>query len=289
MKKAIKIVVGIIVVVVVLLIGLIVSLPLTIGPIVRGAAAAGGPRVLGVDVAVGDVKLRPFAGRLTISELKIGNPKGYSESDSFAVKEVDVQLKVGSLLRGDTVYIDKILIDAPAILYEVRDGKSNFDTMLEMVKAAEKSEEEKRKKGGDEDKPKKKVVIKEFVLQGSKVAYASRLTFSQPITVPLPTVKVSNIGEKSGGVSGIEALNDIIAATVGGLKDAVAGAAGKAAELGTDALKKGGEAAREVAGGAQKAAADAAESAQKAAADAADSAQKAAKDAAGKLKGLFGK
>jgi hypothetical protein len=289
MKKAIKIVIGVVVVVAVLLIGVIVTLPLTIAPLVKSAAAAGGPRVLGVDIAVGDVKLRPFAGQLTISDLKVGNPKGYAERDSFAVKTVDVQLKTGSLLRGDTIHIKKILIDSPEILYEVRDGKSNFDTMLEMVKSAEEDEKTKDKKEGTEDKPKKKVVIEEFVLQGSKVAYASKLTFSKPVTVPLPTVKVNGIGEKSGGVSGVEAISDIIAATVGGLKDAIAGVVGKTAELGTDALKKGGEAAKDAAEGAHQAAQDAAEGAQKAAQDAAEGAQKAAKEAAGKLKGLFGK
>jgi hypothetical protein len=277
MKKAVKIIVGVVVVLLVIVVGVILSLPMTIGPLVKSAAATGGPKVLGVDVAVGDVKLRPFAGQLTITDLKVGNPEGYTDTDSFAVKTVDVKLDTKSLMGGDTIVIDKIMIDGPAILYEVKDGKSNFDKMLARVAKAEA--EEKDKSGQDkEKKPGKKVVVREFVLQDSKVAYSSKLTFNKPITMSLPTVKAKGIGEKSGGATAVEALGEIVTATIEGLKDAVTGAVSASAGVGGDALKKGGDAARDVAADAGAAAKDAAKSA-----------EKAAKEAAGKLKGLFGK
>ena len=205
MKKVIKIIVGIVVVLLILVIGFIVSLPVTIGPMVKKAAAAGGPRVLGVSMSIGDVKLRPIAGQLTISDLKIGNPEGYSEKDSFAVKTVDIVLDTKSIIRGDTIYIEKILIDAPAILFETKDGKSNFDKMLEKAQKAEKEQKEKDAKDAD-GKPSKKVVINEFMLKDSKLAYSSELTFGKPIIIPLPTVNVNDIGKGSGGVTGVEAL-----------------------------------------------------------------------------------
>ena len=288
MKKIAKIVVGIIVVLVILLLGLILTLPMTIGPLVKSAAAAGGPKVLGVDVNVGDVKLKPLGGQLTITDLQVGNPEGYTDKDSFSVKSVDVALQTKSLLSGDTIYIDKIMIDSPAILYEVQNGKSNFDAIMEKAQAAEKAEEEESKKSG-EKKPGKKVVIKEFVLKGSQVSYSSKLTLNKPITIPLPSVKVNGIGEKGGGATAVEAVGEIISATVGGLKDAVTGAVSATAGVGADALKQGGDAVKNVTAGAGDAAKDVAAGAEDAVKDAAAGAEKAAKEAAGKLKGLFGK
>ena len=298
MKKVIKIVVGIIVVLLILLIGFIVSLPVTIAPVVKKAAAAGGPKALGVNVSVGDVKLRPIAGQLLISDFKVGNPEGYTaDKDSFAVKTIDIDLETKTLIKGDTIVIEKILIDAPEIFYEVKDGKSNFDTMLAKAQKAEKEQKEKKDSG---DKPKKKVVINEFVLKSSKVAYSSKMTFGKPITIPLPTVKVNDIGKGSGGVSGVEALGQIVPEIINGLKDAVTGAASSLGSGVTDAVKIGGDTAKEATESASKAVEDAAGSAGKAlegvtgsagdaAKDAADSASKAAKDAGKKLKGLFGK
>ena len=233
MKKVIKIIVGIVVVLIILLLGAILSLPVTIGPLVKSAAAAGGPKVLGVDVSIGDVKLKPLAGQLIISDVKVGNPKGYSEKDSFAVKTVDIDLKIGSILKGDTIYIEKILIEAPEISYETKDGASNFDTMLAKAKSAEKEEESDASKDDADKKPKKKVVIEEFILNGSKVSYASALTFGKPITIPLPPVTVRDIGKADGGASMIEALNQVITSIVGGLKDAIT----KLATGSVDALK----------------------------------------------------
>lgn len=289
MKKVVKIIVGIFVVLLVLVLGAILSLPVTIGPLVKSAAAAGGPKVLGVAVSIGDVKLRPIAGQLIISDLKIGNPEGYSEKDAFAVKTVDIDLNTMSILKGDVIHIEKILIEAPEISFETKDGKSNFDTMMSKAQTAETTEKSKETKDTPETKAKKKVVIDEFILNGSKVSFSSKITFGKPVTIPLPPVTVHDIGKESGGASMIEALNQVIASVVGGLKDAIT----KMATGSVDALKGVSKGATEAVGDVTKGAADAAGNLTKGATDAAgnaaESAGEAVQDASKKLKGLFGK
>ncbi len=329
MKKLIKIIVGIVVVLVILLLGAILTLPLTIGPLVKSAAAAGGPKVLGVDVSIGDVKLKPIAGQLIISDLVVGNPEGYSSKDAFAVKTVDIDLKTMSILKGDVIEIEKILIEAPEISFETKNGKSNFDTMMAKAQSAEKAEESEDPKDTPDAKPTKKVVIDEFILNGSKVSYASKITFGKPITIPLPPLTLHDIGKASGGATMIEALNQVISGIVGGLKDAITELAtgsmdvlkgvskggtealdnvtkggtkalGNLIKGGTDVLgnvTKGGagesgdvsKKSADTAGNLTKGATDAAGGAADTAKDATDSASKAAKDAGKKLKGLFGK
>lgn len=285
MKEVVKILVGVFVVLLILLLGAILTLPMTIGPLVKSAAATFGPKALGVDVSIGDVKLQPLAGQLTISDIKIGNPKGYSSKDAFAVKTIEIKLKTGSLIKGDVIEIKKILIDAPEISYETKDGLSNFDTMLARAKAAEKSEDAKDPKESSGKKSKKKVIIDEFILTGSKVSYASALTFNKPITLPLPPVKVTDIGKESGGASMIEALNQVFGSIVGGLKEMITQLATGSA----DALKGAGKAATDALGNVAKSGTEAVGALGKGASEAAGAAEDAVKDTGKKLKGLFGK
>jgi hypothetical protein len=286
MKKLVKILVGLVVVVVVLVLAVVLTLPLTIGPIVKTAASVGGPKALGVPVSVGDVKLSPLAGNLTISQVKIGNPEGYSKADAFAVEKVEVGLNLSSLM-SDTIVVKKIQIDAPAIAFESKDGLSNFDAML--ANAKKSSEEEKAKKP-EEKKAGKKVVIEEFSLNNAKVSYASGLTMGKALTIALPSVTVRDIGKASGGTSFVDALTEIINGILGGVTQAATGAVGAAGDLlkglggsATDAAKGATDALKGATGGAT----DAATSAAKAAEDAAKGAADAAKDAAKSLKKLF--
>lgn len=297
MRKTGKIIIGIVVVVVVLLLVAVVTLPLTIGPIVKTAASVGGPKALGVPVSVGDVKLSPLAGNLVVSEVKVGNPEGYSDKDAFAVDKIEVELNLASLM-SDTIVVRKIQIDAPAISFESKDGKSNFDTMMANSKKA--SEEEKTKPREKSDKPGKKVVIEELALNNAKVAYASGLTLGKSLTIPLPSVTLRDIGKASGGASFVEALTEILNGIMGALSQAVTGAAGAVGDLlkgagGTagNLLKSAGGAASDVTKGAQEAlkgaaggASDAAAGAVGAAEDAMKGAADAAKSAADKVKKL---
>lgn len=286
MKKLFKILVGVVVFLVVLVLAAILTLPLTIGPIVKTAASVGGPKALGVPVSVGDVKLSPLAGSLVVSQVKVGNPQGYSAKDAFAVDKVEVDLKLASLM-SDTIVVKKIQIDAPAISYESKNGKSNFDAMLSNAKKS--SEEEKAKKAG-EKKPGKKVVIDEFSLNSAKVSFASGLTLGKAVTIPVPSVTVRDIGKSSGGTSFVDALTEVMNGIVGGLSQAVTGVAGKTGDLlkgaasGTgDVAKSAKEALKGVAGGTSDAASDAVNAAENAAKSAGD----AAKDVGKNLKKLF--
>ena len=245
MKKLVKILVGLVVVVVVLALAAVLTLPMTIGPIVKTAASVGGPKALGVPVSVGDVKLSPLAGSLVISQVKVGNPQGYSDKNAFEVEKVEIGLDIKSL-RSDTILVKKIQIDAPGIVFETKDGKSNFDAMLANAK---KSSDEEKAKTEKEKKPGKKVVIEEFSLNDAKVSYASSLTLGKAVTLPLPSVSLHDIGKASGGITFVEAVAEIIKSVLGGLTQAVTGVAGTAGDL----LKGVGGSAADAAKGVEKA------------------------------------
>ncbi|MDR2849980.1 MAG: AsmA family protein [Verrucomicrobiota bacterium] len=279
MKKFGKFLIGLVVGIVVLLVLAVVTLPLTIAPLVKTAASVGGPKVLGVPVSVGDVKLRPLAGELLISHVRIGNPEGYSQKDAFSVAKIEVSLNVASLL-SDTIVVRKVSIDAPSILYEKKGGKSNFDVMLANASVAE----QKEKTASPKDKSSsKKVVIDEVVLSGAKVAYSSGLTLGQAVTLPLPSVTVRDIGKASGGASLVEAVTQILTGLLSSVTDLVSTVAGATGDL----IKGAGGAAGNLIKGAGGVAGDLIKGAGNAAGSAVKGASDAAKGAADGIKKLF--
>lgn len=278
MKKLVKVLLGVVVVVVVLVLVAVLTLPMTIGPIAKTAASVGGHKALGVPVSVGGVKLNPLAGNLVISQVKIGNPQGYSDKDAFSVAKIEVGLDIKSLW-SDTIVVRKVQIDAPAIVFESKDGKSNFDTMMSNAKKASEAEKAKTDK---EKQPGKKVVIEEFSLNDAKVSYASRRTLGKALMIPLPSVTVRDIGKESGGVTAVEAVTQVINGILGGLSQALTGAAGAAGDLlkgvggsASEATKGATDALKSVTSGATDAAGDAVQAAEDATKSAADAAKKA--------------
>lgn len=293
MGKLVKILIRLVVAIIVLAVVAVLTLPLTIGPIVKTVASVGGTKVLGAAVSVGSVKLSPLAGDLVISQVKVGNPQGYSDKNAFEVEKVEIGLDMKSLM-GDTVWVKKIQIDAPGIVFESKDGKSNFDTILAHAKKT--SDEKKIKEIGKDTKPGKKVVIETFSLNDAKVSYASNLTLGKAVTLPLPSVTLKNIGKASGGVTLVDAVTEIIKSVLGGITQAATGVAGVTGDLlkdvggaAGDAAKGASDALKNVSGSATdaaKGAGDALKSVGSSAADTAKGAGDAVKDAADNLKKL---
>ena len=232
MKKSIKTVLGIVGILAVLLVVAVLTLPMTIGPIVKTAASVGGPKALGVAMSVGDVKFSPLAGNLVISQVKVGNPEGYSDKDAFVVEKIEVGLNLRSLLT-DTVVIKNIQIDAPVIVFEHKNGKSNFDTMMANAKKA--ADEEKAKTG--KEKSGKKVVIETFRLNDAEVSYASSLTLGKALGFKLPPLELHDIGKTSGGITAADAATQVLAGIANGLAKSVTNLGGSAVKASSDAAK----------------------------------------------------
>ena len=83
-----------------------------------------GSKYLGTAVSVFNVDLAVTEGRITISDLDIDNPKGFSDKDAFSINSFTLDL--GEFISEPYV-IQAINIDMPEILYEVNaTGNSNL-------------------------------------------------------------------------------------------------------------------------------------------------------------------
>jgi hypothetical protein len=248
MKKGLKILVWTVGVIVAVVLLAVLSLPLWISPMVKTAAAVGGPKALGAPVSVGGVSLNPFTGSLAINKVAVGNPSGYSQNNAFAVDKVAVKLKLASLF-SDTIVIDKIEIAAPSIRYETASGKANFNAMMEYAQkgastnaVAQAKPEEKKPEAAASKEGGKKVIINEFSLNGAKVAFATGITMGKAVTIPLPPIVLKDIGKKSNGATIGEVLNEVTAAITEGVGKAASGITSGVGSI-LSSGKEGGKAA----------------------------------------------
>ena len=114
MKRWMKVMIGVVVVLVVLM----MSLVLFAGHIVKGAINTAGPKVLGVPMSVKDVKIGLLSGCFGLSDFVIGNPEGFKTPEAIRVRNVAVNVKMGSLF-SKVLVIDRVYVDGPEITYEV--------------------------------------------------------------------------------------------------------------------------------------------------------------------------
>lgn len=221
MKKTLTwIVIGILA----LLVLLVAGLTIFGGAMAKGTVNGSGPALLGVPVALEKALFRPFAGKITLTKLHVGNPKGFKTPALFDLGEVDIELDVVSLFK-DTIVIRKISVVAPHITYERGLLDSNFGALTKQLqgetekKPAEESADSKaQQKGG------KKVVIDELIVTDPVLNMSVTAAGGHYVPVKLGKVELKDIGKESGGVTIADAIKIIFSVIASNVENAVLGA-----------------------------------------------------------------
>lgn len=183
----------------VLIVAGLVVVYLSLNNIIRSAVETYGPQVTKTDVKLGGVSVSPFAGTAELSNLVVGNPKGYTTPSAFKLGALQMSLDVGSL-RSDTVAIREIIVAAPEITYELGPGGNN-------LKVIQKNAEEFSGGGGKEAKetPAKgtetKVTIDRLQVTNAKVNFSAPQLQGEPIALKLPDIEMKDIGKKGKGAT----------------------------------------------------------------------------------------
>lgn len=184
--------------------------------IVKKAVNKFGSEAVGTEVVLDGFKLSLLNGEVELKGLTVANPKGYEKPYLFSLDKVFVKVNIKSLM-SDTIIVEDITIDRPAMTYEMASlTKNNIsDVMANLDKGGEKpatpAKKEEPKK--DSSKPAKKVIINKVSINGTNVDAAIKLpeipsvskaqTVSQDIT--LPNIVIKDIGKEKNGASMVEA------------------------------------------------------------------------------------
>lgn len=168
-----------------------------------------GPKYTGTTVHLDKADISLLSGTGTFSGLTLGNPEGFSGPWAAKVGSAAVVLDTGTVF-DDTIVIPSIVIESPELVYELGKKSSNFETILRNIRARDKSDAAETSSSGAaaagdaEKKAKKKVIIDTLTISNAR-ATLSIPEFRLSVTVPLPEIRLTDIGRKSRGATMAEA------------------------------------------------------------------------------------
>ena len=193
MRKAIKVLLAVVVLVVV---GLGV-LWLSLDRIAKSAIERGATYALGVPTTVGDVNLGLLRGEVTIRELAVANPEGFQTPHLMRLGQVAVHVRPGSLLE-DTIEVREFTMDDLDLHLEQKVGSCNFSVVLANLKRFGSGEAK-----GELDKGEGKKVAVNRVLLRNLVAHVQLLPVggkATTLTVQIPEIELNDVTDEAGGV-----------------------------------------------------------------------------------------
>ncbi|MBL9212583.1 MAG: hypothetical protein JNL92_19135 [Opitutaceae bacterium] len=211
------------------------------GNLVRQGVNRIGPTVLQAPVNLEEATMAPFSGLGTLTDLRIGNPAGWSDADALRISRIQIQVKPFSLF-DDPVEINELEIEEIAIHYETKIIASNISDLL---KNAEKSLGLNGPETKTPDGKPIRLIVRKFVLRGGTVTLSAG---GQNLVISMPEILLVDLGVKEGGLTppqlGFAILRSITANVVSAATKALgplSGATGAAAAEGArqigDAIK----------------------------------------------------
>lgn len=208
MKTLFKILAGLVVVLVIVLVIGVFNLDKGIKAVVESV----GPKLTQSSVTLDDVDLSLSSGEGSLQGLVVGNPSGFKTPNAFSLGEIALAIDPESVTT-DTIVINSIRIIAPEITYESAKGMTNLDQLQKNVEKAVGSGGSSETTSDDASKEasaEKKLIIKDLKIADGKINYSNALLGDKPISLPLPPIQLTGIGEGSGGASSAEVVKQIL-------------------------------------------------------------------------------
>jgi hypothetical protein len=176
----------------------VIALGFFLGSIVKAGVNRFGPPLTKTRVEIASADISLLTGSGTLNGLLVGNPPGWHSDRAIYLGQIHVSMKPSSLF-GDHIVINEILIDQPEFVYETHFIGSNLKDLLKNIQASTGGSSESA--GAPKTNPGKpvKFEVKRFTLQNARVTIG---VGPAAVTVPMPPVSLTEIGTRSGGITG---------------------------------------------------------------------------------------
>lgn len=233
------------------IIGLLVATFMSINPIIEKGVNTVGPKILLTNVHLDKADVSFMSGSGKLQGLVVGSPKGFAAPQTMKLGAVEVKLDTASLTK-DVIIIEKVLVAAPELTYEKSGKLDNFTALLNNVKkttgssgsggAAAPAKQDSAAESGTGPK----VIIRDLLISGAKVNLTLTALGGEGMTLTLPDIHMTDIGEESGGTSMAQAMQQVLGELNVSVSKAVTGALGDITKKleedvkgAADALQKG--------------------------------------------------
>lgn len=245
MKKAKKILLGIVIGLLVLVIIAVIVVGLFLGKIVKLGINDVGPKITQTTLTVDAVDVSMLTGSAKVKNLVIGNPEGFKAPNAISVGLAAVRVSPMSVL-SDKIVVKSIRIESPEITFEGNPfGANNLKKIQDNVNTAAANFQSplstnQPPKTAAPAKPGAKLEVDEFVITGGKIHLGTGPT------LPLPDIHLTDLGKGPDGITAADLTKTILSEVISGTLKAVESAgvsvgkdAGKAVGAGVNKITTG--------------------------------------------------
>jgi uncharacterized protein involved in outer membrane biogenesis len=204
-----------------------------LGSVVKASVEKVGPIVLKVPVKLDSANVSVFNGKGELHGFEIGNPEGFKSAKAIRVGSVAVAIQPKSVM-AEKVVIPSIRVVGPEITYETDLKGSNLSKILDNVK--EMAGTGSTNQPGQSGSKPKKLQVDEFVITGGKISVAATMLGGRGATLPLPEIRLSNLGQGPEGITPAELTEKAMSAILSGTVKAVAEGGAALAKQGLDGV-----------------------------------------------------
>lgn len=201
MKTLIKMVA----VLLILLVLATVAVALYIDTIAKTAIERGATYALGVETTLGSADVGLWSGTFSMGDMTIANPAGFESPYFTHLGQGDVEVALKTL-RQETVELPTLTLTDLEIYLDKKEGKANYDVILENLKRFESQENAQDDAGG------KKFIIEEVLIKNIMV-HVQLLPLGGDLTkldVPIDEVRLRNVGSGTDGSVLMSELTSVI-------------------------------------------------------------------------------
>jgi uncharacterized protein involved in outer membrane biogenesis len=229
-----KILLAVLALLFVLVISAVGYLYFSLNTLVKKAVETVGPRITKTDVRLSSANISPFSGSGSLNGFVIGNPEGFGKEPALRFGSIQVKVEKTTLLK-EVIDVESVIIRNPDILLEGTLRGNNLGKLLQNIKSSSSSKSSEEKTSA---KDSKKFVVKEVAISGIKLRLAaSALDQKVEQSLPLPEIRLQNIGSDGSGVSASELATQILTPL---LQSAVTEGVNALAKQGLRELQKNG-------------------------------------------------
>lgn len=164
--------------------------------IAKSAIQRYGSAMTDAKVTVGAVHLSPTDGKGSISDLRIGNPKGFKAAHALQVGKIEVDMDIATL-TDNVIVIRRIAVEAPDVIYEKGNGLTNFDALLRNI-TEYIGETTPSGPGGSKGR---KLIVDTLTIRSARAHATAPLLNGKIVDIDLPDIALKNIGRAEGGVT----------------------------------------------------------------------------------------
>jgi uncharacterized protein involved in outer membrane biogenesis len=209
-----------------ILIGLLVILLIVGGVVIYGASQSGtlireavldyAPPATGAKVSLDKVDVAILGGSAGISNLTVGNPKGFKSDYAFKVANMAVKIDMASL-TGEVIRIKEIRIDGADLIYELGTKGNNISRIQKNIEKYTQSLGLET----SESESEAKFIVDHIYITGTKVKLATDLLGGKGAGLTLPDIHLKNIGTEDKAATAGEVGSAIFGAVNKGLSKVI--------------------------------------------------------------------